>query len=101
HGETHGCPWLVSTNTVSTAARGYTYIGPSAKQTRCPTEPVGPYDISWNDTYGLHNKMLTLQSTGGVITQTLSNFLMSDGRVCDGIRMDDRGGYCRFMSYMI
>lgn len=64
HGETHGCPWLVSTSTVSTAARGYTYIGPSAKQTQCPTEPVGPYDISWNENYVLHNKMLTLQSTG-------------------------------------
>lgn len=71
HGETHGCPWLVSTNTVSTAARGYTYIGPSAKQTRCPTEPVGPYDISWNENYVLHNKMLTLQSTGSHNTNAL------------------------------
>ncbi|MEN1226539.1 StfH/YfcO family fimbrial adhesin, partial [Pseudomonas aeruginosa] len=25
----------------------------------------------------------------------------SYGRVCDGSRMDDRGAYCRFMSYMI
>ncbi|MDP4447458.1 StfH/YfcO family fimbrial adhesin, partial [Escherichia coli] len=58
-------------------------------------------DISWNANYVLHNKMLTLQSTGGVITQTLSTYLMRDGRVCDGSRMDDRGAYCRFMSYMI
>ncbi|MGK3418943.1 StfH/YfcO family fimbrial adhesin [Escherichia coli] len=33
------------------------------------TFPIFTDDISWNENYVLHNKMLTLQSTGGVITQ--------------------------------
>ncbi len=32
----------------------------------------------------VHNKVVRLQSTGGVIEQTLPTFLMENGKLCDG-----------------
>ncbi|EET5493530.1 DUF2544 domain-containing protein [Escherichia coli] len=105
-GTTHGCPWVVTTSIYSTArppqAGPYYYQGPNAHQSNCPTEPVASYDISWDENTVVHNKSLSLQSTGGVIEKSLPTFLMKDGRLCDGSDFsDDRGAYCRLVSQLM
>lgn len=107
HGEVHGCPWMVTTRGFTVTSSGSAppgetqYLGPKANQTTCPTEPVGPYDISWSEATVIHTKALNLQSTGGIIEQTLSTYLMRDNRLCDGSQYDERGAYCRYMSQLI
>lgn len=102
-GPVHGCPWLVSTYTDSNIAvvdgMG-PYTGPKAHNSSCPVS-VATYDISWSENYVSHSKVLSLQSTGGMIQETLSTFLMESGKLCDGSAMDDRGAYCRFVADMI
>lgn len=101
-GEVGGCPWLVSTK-VHSVAKGVTetYTGPQTVQSTCPSVPLAPYDVSWDENYVVYAKTLRLQSTGGVIEQSLSTFLMKDGKLCDGSQLDDRGAYCRFVAQMI
>lgn len=107
HGPTHGCPWMVTTRILSTTTSIFLpadqkqYLGPKANQTTCPTEPAAAYDISWSENAVVHNKVLSLKSTGAVIEQTLSTYLMRDSRLCDGSQYDERGAYCRFMSQLI
>jgi hypothetical protein len=101
NGDVGGCPWIVSTkaNSVSTISReDYHYYGPAGVISDCPAIPLEPYDVSWNENTVLHNKVVRLQSTGGIIEQTLPTFLMKDGKLCDGSQLDERGAYCRFIS---
>ncbi|MCL0917947.1 YfcO family protein [Escherichia coli] len=101
-GELHGCPWLITTTNESyvlSESIGH-YIGPQARNSTCPVS-VATYDISWSEDYISYTKVLSLQSTGGMIEKTLPTFLMENGRLCDGSQMDDRGAYCRFVSQMI
>ncbi|MDA5359087.1 StfH/YfcO family fimbrial adhesin, partial [Escherichia coli] len=103
----HGCPWLVSTHADSIdlidPAPG-TYSGRTVSNSSCPPIPLGPYDVSWNESRVVHDKTLALQSTGGIIEKTLSTYLMKDGKLCDGSKFgdtDDRGAYCRWVSQML
>lgn len=100
-GEVHGCPWLISTYIISHNAMAVYYTGPKVHNSSCPSEPLEPYDVSWDESRVVKNTTLTLQSTGGVIERTLSTFLMKDGMLCDGSKTDSRGSYCRFVSQMI
>lgn len=99
----HGCPWLVSSYIDSTepADGAGTYTGPTKVSSTCPAVPLAPYDISWNENYVVHDKVLRLQSTGSTIETTLSTYLMKDGKLCDGSQYDDRGAYCRWVAQMI
>ncbi|WP_349335017.1 StfH/YfcO family fimbrial adhesin [Escherichia albertii] len=102
HGESHGCPWVVTTIIRSTdGLNGGTYTGPRANQTKCPTEPVAPYDVSWDENYVAHNKTVRLSGGSGVVTQTLSTYLMKDGKLCDGSQINDRGAYCRLVAQLM
>ncbi len=105
HGTTHGCPWIVTTTVKSTTssplAKDKTYLGPKANQTQCPAEPVAPYDVSWDENYVAHNKTVRLSGGSGVVTQTLSTYLMKDGQLCDGSRLDERGAYCRLVAQLM
>ncbi|CTS48738.1 StfH/YfcO family fimbrial adhesin [Escherichia coli] len=104
YGEAHGCPWLVTTSILSKATFGGEFLGPKANQSTCPAVPLAPYDISWNENYVVHDKVLRLQSTGSTIETTLSTYLMKDGKLCDGSKFgdtDDRGAYCRWVSQML
>lgn len=74
------------------------FIGPTKVSSDCPTESPAPYDVSSNENYVVHNKVVRLQSTGGVIEQTLPTFLMENGKLCDGSNFDERGAYCRFVA---
>lgn len=105
-GDLHGCPWIVSTYVESYSSIDANfnvgiYVGPTKVNSTCPGESLEPYDISWNENYVVHDKVLRLQSTGGIIEQTLPTFLMKNGRVCDGSQYDERGAYCRFVSQQI
>ncbi|EFL4480734.1 StfH/YfcO family fimbrial adhesin [Escherichia fergusonii] len=100
-GTVGGCPWIVSTkiksySTLSTTP--FTYIGPQTVQSSCAPIPLAPYDVSWNEERVIHDKVVRLQSTGGIIEKTLSTFLMKDGRLCDGSKFDEDGAYCRYVS---
>ncbi|HHT7920298.1 TPA: StfH/YfcO family fimbrial adhesin, partial [Escherichia coli] len=103
----HGCPWLVSTHADSRLPLDPgpgTYSGPTVSNSSCPPIPLGPYDVSWNESRVVRDKTLTLQSTGGIIEKTLSTYLMKDGKLCDGSKFgdtDDRGAYCRWVSQML
>lgn len=101
-GPVEGCPWLISTYTESSIAlEGLPpYVGPKVHNSTCPVS-VATYDISWSEDYISYTKVLSLQSTGGMIEKTLPTYLMENGRLCDGSQMDDRGAYCRFVSQMI
>lgn len=107
YGPVHGCPWMVTTRMLSTTTNRFAppdqtqYLGPKANQTTCPTEPVAAYDISWNENAVVHNKVLNLKSTGAVIEQNLSTYLMKDGQLCDGSGMDERAAYCRYVNQLI
>ena len=101
--DVHGCPWLVTTYNESSAPLEKTmgpYIGPQARNSSCPVS-VATYDISWSEDYISYTKVLSLQSTGGIIEKTLPTFLMENGKLCDGSQMDERGAYCRFVAEMI
>lgn len=100
--DVHGCPWLVTTREESSVSSDTVgpYIGPQARNSTCPVS-VETYDISWSEDYILYTKMLSLQSTGGMIEKTLPTYLMENGKLCDGSKMDDRGAYCRFVAEMI
>ncbi|EOK4651923.1 StfH/YfcO family fimbrial adhesin, partial [Shigella boydii] len=74
------------------------YIGPTKVSSSCPAVPLASYDVSWNENYVVHNKVVRLQSTGGVIEQTLPTFLMENGKLCNGNNFDERGVYCRFIA---
>lgn len=102
-GNLHGCPWIVSSFVKSRDPFAKTYdddfpdyIGPTKVSSSCPAVPLAPYDVSWNENYVVHNKVVRLQSTGGVIEQTLPTFLMENGKLCNGNNFDERGAYCRF-----
>ena len=103
----HGCPWLVSTHADSRLPLDPgpgTYSGPTVSNSSCPAIPLGPYDVSWNESRVVRDKTLTLQSTGGIVEKTLSTYLMKDGKLCDGSKFgdtDDRGAYCRWVSQML
>ncbi|WP_105477626.1 StfH/YfcO family fimbrial adhesin [Escherichia coli] len=104
-GDLHGCPWLVSAYVISRDPIDLMYdpnippyTGAPATISSCPTVSLAPYDVSWNENYVVHNKVVRLQSTGGVIEQTLPTFLMENGKLCDGSNLDERGAYCRFVS---
>ena len=101
-GPVDGCPWLISTYTDSIIQMDGIgpYVGPKVHNSSCPVS-VATYDISWSEDYISYTKVLSLQSTGGMIEKTLPTFLMENGRLCDGSQMDDRGAYCRFVSQMI
>ncbi|MGS2792855.1 fimbrial adhesin YfcO [Escherichia coli] len=94
------CPWLVVMSDTETS-RGVTYKGPDGYATLCQTVSVQPYDVSWNENYVSKSKLLTLQSTGGVVEKTLSTYLMKDGKLCDSSQMNEAGGYCRWVAQMI
>ncbi|MCZ8865319.1 StfH/YfcO family fimbrial adhesin [Escherichia albertii] len=98
----HGCPWLVSTYTDSVILMDgiAPYVAPKVHNSSCPVS-VATYDISWSEDYISYTKVLSLQSTGGMIEKTLPTYLMESGKLCDGSQMDDRGAYCRFVSQMI
>ncbi|MGX9738679.1 StfH/YfcO family fimbrial adhesin [Pseudocitrobacter corydidari] len=100
-----GCPWLISTYVESEEPavdpEAGIFKGPLAHNSTCPAEPLEPYDISWNEDSVVHNEELRLQSSGAVIEQTLATYLMKNGKLCDGSKMDERGSYCRFVSQMI
>lgn len=96
-----GCPWIVSTKITSYSTSRitpFTYVGPQTVQSSCDPVPLDPYDVSWNETRVIHDKVVRLQSTGGIIEQTLPTFLMKNGRLCDGTKMDEDGAYCRFVA---
>ncbi|EFO2960971.1 DUF2544 domain-containing protein [Escherichia coli] len=95
------CPWLVIMSDTVTSSRGVTYKGPDGHATLCQTVSVAPYDVSWNENYVSKSKLLTLQSTGGVVEKTLSTYLMKDGKLCDSSQMNEAGGYCRWVAQMI
>ncbi|ELM0384136.1 DUF2544 domain-containing protein, partial [Escherichia coli] len=98
------CPWLVVVNDKvqnRSAMGGVSYQGPNGYGTVCPTVSVQPYDVSWNENYVSKSKLLTLQSTGGVVEKTLSTYLMKDGKLCDSTQMNETGGYCRWVAQMI
>ncbi|EGE0298887.1 StfH/YfcO family fimbrial adhesin [Escherichia albertii] len=98
------CPWIVVMNNKYTASRLHnyeSYQGPDGYGTLCPSVSVTPYDISWDENYVNKTKVLSLQSTGGVIEKTLSTYLMKDGKLCDSSQMDEAGGYCRWVAQMI
>lgn len=102
----HGCPWLVSAYIQSSetydASMGIPpFMGPTKVSSTCPAVPLTPYDISWNENYVVHDKVLRLQSTGSTIETTLSTYLMKDGKLCDGSKYDDRGAYCRWVAKMV
>ncbi|EPW7753797.1 DUF2544 domain-containing protein [Escherichia coli] len=104
-GNLHGCPWIVSSFVKSRDPFAKTYdddfpdyIGPTKVSSSCPAVPLAPYDVSWNENYVVHNKVVRLQSTGGVIEQTLPTFLMENGKLCNGNNFDERGAYCRFIA---
>ncbi|HBM2003310.1 TPA: DUF2544 domain-containing protein [Escherichia coli] len=102
-GELHGCPWLITTYdeaSVTLEASLGPYVGPQARNSTCPVS-VATYDISWSEDYISYTKVLSLQSTGGMIEKTLPTFLMENGKLCDGSKMDERGAYCRFVAEMI
>lgn len=101
-GPVHGCPWLVSTYTDSIIYMDGIgpYVAPKVHNSTCPVS-VATYDISWSEDYISYTKVLSLQSTGGIIEKTLPTFLMENGRLCDGSQMDERGAYCRFVAEMI
>lgn len=96
-----GCPWMASVYSVVTSQTDGSYRAPAANSTECPTVPVASYDISWSEHSVQHNRLLNLKSTGGVIEQTLSTYLMEGGKLCDKNAMDERGGYCRFVANLI
>ena len=107
-GELHGCPWIVSSfvESSSPADRSYDssigpYYGPTKVSSECPPVPLASYDVSWNENFVVHDKVVRLQSTGGVIQETLSTYLMEGGKVCDGSKFDERGPNCRYVSQQI
>ncbi|MGQ7113509.1 StfH/YfcO family fimbrial adhesin, partial [Escherichia sp. TWPC-MK] len=53
-----------------------------------PIKIPAPYDVSWNENYVVHNKVVRLQSTGGVIEQTLPTFLMENGKLAAAVELD-------------
>ena len=98
------CPWLVVVNDKvqnRSGMGGVSYQGPNGYGTLCPKVVVDPYDVSWDENYVAHSKLLTLQSTGGVVEKTLSTYLMKDGKLCDSSQMNEAGGYCRWVAQMI
>ncbi|HAW0166200.1 fimbrial adhesin YfcO [Escherichia coli] len=95
------CPWLVIMSDTVTNSRGVSYKGPDGYATLCDHVSVQPYDVSWNENYVSKSKLLTLQSTGGVVEKTLSTYLMKDGKLCDSTQMNETGGYCRWVAQMI
>lgn len=103
----HGCPWLVSTHADSLDSRDTApgaYSGRTVNNSSCPPIPLGSYDVSWNESRVVHDKTLTLQSSGGIVEKTLSTYLMNDGKLCDGSKFGDageRGAYCRWVSQML
>ncbi|BES17481.1 StfH/YfcO family fimbrial adhesin [Escherichia fergusonii] len=101
-GSVGGCPWIVAVRAHNWSnAVSVEYYGPQTVISSCPPVPLEPYDISWNESTVVHNKLLSLKSTGSVIETTLSTYLMESGKLCDGSKMDERGAYCRFVSQMI
>ena len=105
-GSVGGCPWIVAMKVHSwskdmVSGKETHYYGPQTVISSCPPVPLEPYDISWNESTVVHNKLLSLKSTGSVIETTLSTYLMESGKLCDGSKMDERGAYCRFVSQMI
>ncbi|TGC15774.1 hypothetical protein CRU79_12115 [Escherichia sp. E4385] len=101
-GDPGGCPWIVTSNIKSqTRSTGAVYLGPSAFNSTCPPVPLDPYDVSWSPNSVERSKLLSLKSTGGVIENTLSTFLMKDGKLCDGSQFNESGAFCRFVSQMI
>lgn len=108
NGSAETCPWMVGMTANSTVTVYYNYQprvenyrGPTTYTTTCPSEPLTNYDISWSDSRVEHSKVLNLKSTGSVIEQNLSTYLMKDGQLCDGSKMDERGAYCRFVNQLI
>lgn len=106
-GSAETCPWLVgltanSSTRVIDGGKWITeyYRGPTAYKTTCPSEPLTTYDISWSDSRVEHAKVLNLKSTGTVIEQNLSTYLMKDGQLCDGSGTDERAAYCRFVNQL-
>ncbi|MDF3828632.1 StfH/YfcO family fimbrial adhesin [Pseudocitrobacter sp. 2023EL-00150] len=98
------CPWLVVINDKAqnrASMGGVGYQGPNGYATLCQTVSVEPYDVSWDENKVSKTKLLTLQSTGGVIEKTLSTYLMKDGKLCDSSQMNETGGYCRWVAQMI
>ncbi|MXE06881.1 StfH/YfcO family fimbrial adhesin, partial [Escherichia coli] len=73
-------------------------FGPTKVSSSCPAVPLAPYDVSWNENYVVHNKVVRLQSTGGVIEQTLPTVLMENGKLCNGDNFDERGAHCRVIA---
>ncbi|EIV0761235.1 DUF2544 domain-containing protein [Escherichia coli] len=104
-GDLHGCPWIVSSfvESVSPSDRSWDssippYYGPNKVSSTCGTVSLAPYDVSWNEDFVVRDKVVRLQSTGNVIEQKLSTYLMENGKVCDGSKYDDRGKFCRYVS---
>ncbi|MDM4958877.1 StfH/YfcO family fimbrial adhesin [Escherichia coli] len=88
----HGCPWIVSSYAIKSedateaiyTGNNVPYIGPTKVSSDCSAIPLDPYDVSWNENTVVHNKIVTMQSTGAVIEQTLPTYLMEGGKLCDG-----------------
>ncbi|EFN7881261.1 DUF2544 domain-containing protein [Escherichia coli] len=108
NGSAETCPWMVGMTANSTVTVYYnyqprveTYRGPTSYTTTCPGEPLTNYDISWSDSRVVHTQLLNLKSTGAVIEQNLSTYLMKDGQLCDGSGTDERAAYCRYVNQLI
>ncbi|MDD9748872.1 StfH/YfcO family fimbrial adhesin [Escherichia albertii] len=103
NGTAKGCPWLVTLRVYSTGTTSGagTYLGPWTKLSTCPAEPVAPYDVSWDENYVARNKTVRLSGGSGVVTQTLSTYLMKDGQLCDSSKSGERGAYCRIVSQLM
>ncbi|EFB2826434.1 StfH/YfcO family fimbrial adhesin [Escherichia sp. 93.0816] len=107
-GSAETCPWMVGL-TANSSTRVFdggqmiteNYRGPTTYRTTCPGEPLTNYDISWSASRVVHSQLLNLKSTGAVIEQNLSTYLMKDGQLCDGSGTDERAAYCRYVNQLI
>lgn len=97
-GDDAGCPWVSAVSVVNTTLNGSSYIGPFTRGTICPTIPIDTYDVSWSPDTIQHNKVLSVDATGGTVTTVLPTYLMESGTLCDGSKNDSRSAYCRVVA---
>ncbi|ECF5952717.1 DUF2544 domain-containing protein [Salmonella enterica subsp. salamae] len=97
-GDDAGCPWVAAVNVTNTALKGPPYVGPYTRSTICPTIPIDTYDVSWSPDSIQHNKVLSVDATGGTVTTVLPTYLMESGTLCDGSKNDSRSAYCRVVA---
>lgn len=94
------CPWVASLYMITTAPSNPvpTYTGPATRGTVCPTIPISTYDVSWSPDSVQHDKVVSVDATGGTVNTQLSTYLMESGTLCDGSKSDTRASYCRVVA---